>query len=100
MPRIGWAQSLPVAGMETWEDVRLAEKELPLFDLAQLADGPGDMCLTLPEETFALFRAHGLAARPVRRLRRAGDRPAPALARCAGQLGERVRAGVRPFAPR
>ncbi|MFI1801057.1 hypothetical protein ACH427_27390 [Streptomyces sp. NPDC020379] len=63
VPRIGWAQSLPVAGMQTWEDVHLAEKQLPLFDLAPLADGPGGMCEPLPEETFALFRAHGLAAR-------------------------------------
>lgn len=64
VPRIGWAQSLPVAGMRTWEDVCLAEKELPLFDLAPLADGPGsDLCVALPEETFALFREHGLSAR-------------------------------------
>lgn len=64
VPRIGWAQSLPVAGLRTWEDVRLAEKELPLFALAPLSDGPGDnMCLVLPQETFALFREHGLAAR-------------------------------------
>lgn len=62
VPRIGWAQSLPVAGIQTGEEVRLAEKELPLFDLAPLAEGYGEMCLELPEETFALFRAHGLTA--------------------------------------
>lgn len=63
VPRIGWAQSLSVAGLQTWEDVRLAEKELPLSNLAPLADGPGNMCMVLPEEIFILFRAHGLAAR-------------------------------------
>ncbi|MFC4517576.1 hypothetical protein [Streptomyces ehimensis] len=52
-----------MAGIQTGEDVRLAEKELPLFDLAPLAEGYGEMCLELPEETFALFRAHGLTAR-------------------------------------
>ncbi|MEU5049086.1 hypothetical protein [Streptomyces sp. NPDC021096] len=63
VPRIGWAQSLPVAGMQRWKDMCLAEKELPLFDMAPIADGPGGMCEPLPEEPFALFRAHGLAAR-------------------------------------
>ncbi|MFF1405099.1 hypothetical protein [Streptomyces sp. NPDC058294] len=63
VPRIGWAQSLPMAGMQTWEDVRLAEKDLPLFALAPFADGPGRSYGPLPEETFALFRAHGLNAR-------------------------------------
>ncbi|MFE7514132.1 hypothetical protein ACFU8I_23330 [Streptomyces sp. NPDC057540] len=60
VPRIGWAQSMPVVGLRTWEDVRLAEKEMALFDLAPLADTPGE---TVPEETFALFREHGLSAR-------------------------------------
>lgn len=63
VPRIGWAQSVPVAGLRTWEDVRLAEKEMALFDLAPLADGPGGACSTLPEETLALFRTQGLSAR-------------------------------------
>ncbi|MFG2885669.1 hypothetical protein ACGFYV_25825 [Streptomyces sp. NPDC048297] len=63
VPRIGWAQSVPVAGLRTWEDVRLAEKEMALFALAPLADTPGKTCEPLPEETFALFRAHGLSAR-------------------------------------
>jgi hypothetical protein len=63
VPRIGWAQSVPVAGLRTWEDVRLAEKEMGLFDLAPLADTPGGTCEPLPEATFALFRAHGLSAR-------------------------------------
>ncbi|MEV6726637.1 hypothetical protein AB0M94_37595 [Streptomyces xanthochromogenes] len=49
--------------MQTWEDVRLAEKDLPLFALAPLADGPGRSYGPLPEETFTLFRAHGLSAR-------------------------------------
>lgn len=62
VPRIGWAQSLPVNGMRTWEDVGRAEKDLPLFDLAAIADGEGGWG-QLPEETFALFRAHGLSAR-------------------------------------
>lgn len=63
VPRIGWVQSFPVSGRETWEDVRLTEKGLPLFDLAPLADGSGDFCEPLPDETFALFRARGLTAR-------------------------------------
>ncbi|MER6557488.1 hypothetical protein ABT300_06930 [Streptomyces sp. NPDC001027] len=64
VPRIGWAQSVPASGMRTWEDVDLAENEMALFDLAPLADGPGNgLDFTLPEETFALFRAHGLSAR-------------------------------------
>lgn len=63
VPRIGWAQSVPVAGLRTWEDVRLAEKEMALFALAPLADGTGRSYGPLPEETFALFRAHGLSAR-------------------------------------
>ena len=25
VPRIGWAQSLSLAGMQTWQDMRLAE---------------------------------------------------------------------------
>ncbi|TVL87248.1 hypothetical protein [Streptomyces sp. SAJ15] len=57
VPRIGWAQSVPV------EDVHLAEKEMGLFVLGPLADTPGGTCEPLPEETFALFRAHGLSAR-------------------------------------
>ncbi|MEU0110635.1 hypothetical protein ABZ313_35465 [Streptomyces sp. NPDC006251] len=63
VPRIGWAQSLPVAGLETWEDVRLAEKALPLMDLAPLAEGLGGWCEPPLQETFELFRAHGLAVR-------------------------------------
>ncbi|MFE1876407.1 hypothetical protein ACFW9N_37035 [Streptomyces sp. NPDC059496] len=63
VPRIGWNQSLPVAELETWEDVRLAEKNLPLFDLAPIADSTGGRCAPLAEEVFALFRKHGLAAR-------------------------------------
>ncbi|MFJ2875500.1 MULTISPECIES: hypothetical protein [unclassified Streptomyces] len=63
VPRIGWVQSLPVTGMRTWEDVRLAEKGMPLFDLVPLADGPDPDHWLLPEETFALFREHGLSAR-------------------------------------
>ncbi|MFE0378258.1 hypothetical protein ACFW1M_22315 [Streptomyces inhibens] len=65
VPRFGWTQSLPAAGLETWEDVRLAEKELPLFDLAPLAAGErsGDQyALTLAPEVFALFKSRGLAA--------------------------------------
>ncbi|PAU50899.1 hypothetical protein CK936_00110 [Streptomyces albireticuli] len=63
VPRIGWAQSLPVAGMQTWEDLHLAEKKLPLLDLAPFAVGPGRAYEPLPEETFALFHEHGLSAR-------------------------------------
>ncbi|MCZ4098003.1 hypothetical protein O3W51_17225 [Streptomyces sp. H39-C1] len=64
VPRIGWAQDLSVAGMRSWEDVYLAEKELPLFDLVPLADPDnGPYYPALPQETFALFRAHGLSAR-------------------------------------
>lgn len=63
VPRIGWAQSVPVAGLRTWEDVRLAEKKMALFDLAPFVDGTGPGCITLPEETFALFRTQGLSAR-------------------------------------
>ncbi|GHE16082.1 hypothetical protein [Streptomyces alanosinicus] len=64
VPRIGWAQSVPVAGMRAWEDVRLVEQEMGLFDLVPLADGPdGGLCWGLAEEAFALFRAHGLSAR-------------------------------------
>lgn len=63
VPRIGWTQSLPVAGLATWEDVGLAAKNLDLFDLAPLADSPGGFCEALPEAVFELFRKHGLAAR-------------------------------------
>nr|WP_181411826.1 hypothetical protein [Streptomyces sp. F8] len=62
VPRVGWTQSVPVAGLETWEDVRLAEKDLPLFALPPLADGPGGVCDPLPAEIFTLFQAQGLDA--------------------------------------
>lgn len=62
MPRIGWTQGLPVAGLETWEDVRLVGKDMALFDLAKLADSSGGRCAPT-EEVFALFREHSLAVR-------------------------------------
>ncbi|MFJ9167300.1 hypothetical protein ACIRN5_23355, partial [Lysinibacillus fusiformis] len=65
VPRIGWTQCLSAAGLETWEDVHLVEKELPLHDLATVAEGQPDgqrYASTVSEQTFALFRSHGLAA--------------------------------------
>ncbi|MBD0675653.1 hypothetical protein [Streptomyces sp. CBMA156] len=65
MPRIGWTQRLPVTGLETWEDVHLAEKDLPLHDLATAAAGDLDgqrYTSTVLARTVALFRSHGLSA--------------------------------------
>ncbi|WP_280703283.1 hypothetical protein [Kitasatospora sp. GP82] len=64
VPRIGWTQSLPLAGLETWEDAFLAEKDLPLHDLAPLVDGQspgGRYTATVSPQTLALFQSHGLA---------------------------------------
>ncbi|WP_371503554.1 hypothetical protein OG871_40040 (plasmid) [Kitasatospora sp. NBC_00374] len=65
VPRIGWTQCLPAAGLETWEDVHLAEKDLALHDLATVAEGQPDglgYASTVSARTVALFRSHGLAA--------------------------------------
>ncbi|MFF0506300.1 hypothetical protein ACFYUH_22215 [Streptomyces fimicarius] len=63
VPRVGWAQSLPVTGLEAWENVQLAEKGLTLVDLTPLADRAPERCVSPSEETFTLFRGHGLVAR-------------------------------------
>ncbi|MEV7123775.1 hypothetical protein [Kitasatospora griseola] len=65
VPRIGWAQSCLADPLETWEDVHLVEKGLPLYDLLPLLDGGPDeaRCLgAVAERAVALFRGYGLAA--------------------------------------
>ncbi|MEU1091589.1 hypothetical protein ACFYPN_32050 [Streptomyces sp. NPDC005576] len=62
VPRIGWMQSLPVAGLKTWEDVWLVEKDLSLFDLAEVVDSTSG-CAPPTKTVFASFREHGLTVR-------------------------------------
>lgn len=62
VPRIGWTQSLPLSGLDTWEDVWLVEKDLHLYDLAPIVDSTSS-CAPPTEVGFTLFREHGLTVR-------------------------------------
>jgi len=60
LPRLGWGQTVSLAGLDCWSEVRGAVVELALFDLIDLAGSYGDYGAA-QSEVLEAFQANGAA---------------------------------------